>query len=80
MSRDEVKQRVIEIISVQVGVDADRLTEKAHMVDDLGVDSLDSVELIMEFEDAFDLNISDERAEDIKTIAEIIDGIYKELG
>lgn len=79
ISRDAVKQKVIAIISEQMAVDADKLTEDLNMVVDLGVDSLDVVELIMEFEDTFDLNIPDERAGDISTIAQIIDYIYKEL-
>ncbi len=58
-----VGEKVREIITKQMGVKAEQITHETSFVNDLGADSLDTVELIMEFEDAFDMNIPDEDAE-----------------
>ncbi len=72
-----VADRVVELVSKQMGVDAQKVTPKTSFVNDLGADSLDTVELIMEFEDAFDMNIPDEEAEKIQTVGDAIDYIEK---
>ncbi|MCQ4574708.1 MAG: acyl carrier protein [Candidatus Brocadiales bacterium] len=72
-----VAERVIELVSKQMGVDSQKVTPKTSFVNDLGADSLDTVELIMEFEDAFDMNIPDEEAEKIQTVGDAIDYIEK---
>ncbi|MEE9201141.1 MAG: acyl carrier protein [Candidatus Brocadiales bacterium] len=72
-----VADRVVELVSKQMGVDAQKVTHKTSFVNDLGADSLDTVELIMEFEDAFDMNIPDEEAEKIQTVGDAIDYIEK---
>ncbi len=71
--QDKVKQIVVE----QLGVDEAEVTATASFVDDLGADSLDQVELIMAFEEAFDMEIPDEDAEKIKTVQDAIDYIEK---
>ncbi len=63
-----VEERVKQIIVEQLGVDEAEVTPSASFVDDLGADSLDRVELIMAFEEAFDIEIPDEEAEKIKTV------------
>lgn len=68
---DKIKNIVVE----QLMVDADQVTEDASFVDDLGADSLDTVELIMAFEEEFDIEIPDEDAQKIKTVKDIIDYI-----
>ena len=68
---DKVKQIIVE----QLGVDEGEVTPNASFVDDLGADSLDTVELVMAFEEAFDLEIPDEEAEKIKTVKNAIDYI-----
>jgi len=69
---DNVKDKVIEIIVDQLGVDAKEVTSDASFVDDLGADSLDIVELVMALEEQFDIEISDEEAEKISTVKDAI--------
>lgn len=68
----EILTKVKEIICDKLMVDAEEVTETSSFVDDLGADSLDTVELIMAFEDEFDVEISDEQAEKISTVGEAI--------
>ncbi len=65
---DKVKQIIVE----QLGVDEAEVTPNASFVDDLGADSLDTVELVMAFEEAFDLEIPDEDAEKIRTVQDAV--------
>ena len=70
---DKVKQIIVE----QLGVDEGEVTPNASFVDDLGADSLDTVELVMAFEETFDIEIPDEDAEKIRTVKDAIDYIDK---
>jgi acyl carrier protein len=70
-----VEQRVKQIIVEQLGVDEGQVDNSASFVDDLGADSLDIVELVMAFEEAFDIDIPDEDAEKIATVKDAIDYI-----
>ena len=70
-----VADKVKSIIVEQLGVDEEEVTPDASFVDDLGADSLDTVELVMEFEDEFELSIPDEEAEKIQTVGQAIDYI-----
>ena len=63
---------VKEIITKQMGVKNEQITKETSFINDLGADSLDTVELIMEFEDAFDMNIPDEDAEKIRTVGDAV--------
>ena len=67
-----VETKVQGIIAEQLGVDEKEVTESASFIDDLGADSLDTVELVMAFEEEFDIEISDEDAEEITTVADAI--------
>lgn len=67
-----IEERVKSIIVEQLGVDENEVTESASFIDDLGADSLDTVELVMAFEEEFDIEIPDEDAEDIATVADAI--------
>ncbi|HHT9144449.1 MAG: acyl carrier protein [Candidatus Brocadiaceae bacterium] len=67
-----VEEKVKEIITKQMGAKAEQITKETSFINDLGADSLDTVELIMEFEDAFDMNIPDEEAEKIRTVGDAI--------
>ena len=69
---DEIASKVKEIIIEELGVDAEKVTNDASFVDDLGADSLDTVELVMAFEEEFDLEIPDEDAERMRTVADVI--------
>ena len=73
----EVETKVIEIISEQMGVDKAEITRETSFINDLNADSLDTVELVMEFEDEFDMSIPDEEAEKIQTVGAAIDYIIK---
>ncbi len=72
-----VENKVKQIVVEQLGVDDSEVTSSASFVDDLGADSLDRVELVMAFEEAFDLEIPDEDAEKIHTVQDAIDYIEK---
>ena len=72
-----IEKKVIEIISEQMGVDKSEITRETSFINDLNADSLDTVELVMEFEDEFDMSIPDEEAEKIQTVGAAIDYIAK---
>ena len=76
---DDTKQKVIDLITDQLGVDADNVTLDAHFIDDLGADSLDTVELVMAFEEEFDIEIPDEEAEKLETVNDAITFLMKKL-
>ena len=75
MQMSDVAERVKKIVVEHLGVDADKVVENANFIDDLGADSLDTVELVMEFEEEFDITIPDEEAEKIQTVGQAIDYI-----
>ena len=71
----DVYNKVVDIIVEELGVDPEEVTPEASFIDDLGADSLDVVELVMAFEEEFDLEIPDEDAENIKTVQDAVDYI-----
>jgi acyl carrier protein len=73
MAAESTEQRIKEIIVEKLGVDQADITREASFTNDLGADSLDTVELIMEFEKEFDMTIPDEDAENIATVGDAID-------
>ncbi len=73
----QVEEKVKQIIVEQLGVDEAEVTSNASFVDDLGADSLDTVERVMAFEEAFDIEIPDEDAEKIRTVQDAVDYISK---
>ena len=77
MSADikEIEAKVVEIVSEQMGVEKAEITRDTSFINDLNADSLDTVELVMEFEDEFDMSIPDEEAEKIQTVGAAIDYI-----
>lgn len=77
MDKSEMKSKIVDIIANQLGVEKDIITPEANVVDDLGADSLDVVELVMALEEAFDLEIPDEDAENIRTVKDIFDYLEK---
>jgi len=72
-----VEERVIDIVTEQLGVDRSQVKRETHFVNDLGADSLDTVELVMELEEEFDINIPDDAAEKIQTVGQAIDHIQE---
>jgi acyl carrier protein len=77
MTEEEIKEKVIKIVSEQMGVDKSEVTMETSFVNDLNADSLDTVELVMEFEDEFELSIPDEDAEKIQTVGKAVEFIGK---
>ena len=67
-----VQERVIDIVAEQLCADKEKITMETHFVNDLGADSLDTVELVMELEEEFDITIPDDAAEKIQTIGEAV--------
>lgn len=74
-----VFEKLKEIIVEELGVDAEEVTLEANLTDDLGADSLDAVELVMAIEDAFELKVSDEVAQNFQTVQQIVDFITGEM-
>ena len=74
-SEEEVFEKVVAIVSEQMGVDKSEVKKQTSFVNDLNADSLDTVELVMEFEDEFDMSIPDEEAEKIQTVGAAVDFI-----
>jgi acyl carrier protein len=74
-----IEERVTQIICDQLGVPKEKVTPETSFVNDLGADSLDTVELVMEMEEEFDLNIADEDAEKITTVGDAIEYIKNAL-
>ncbi|PPJ62767.1 acyl carrier protein [Cuspidothrix issatschenkoi] len=75
MSQEDIFEKVKGIIADQLSVDEEKITANSSFVDDLGADSLDTVELVMAFEEAFEIEIPDEDAEKIKTVQDTVDYI-----
>ena len=74
-----IAERVTKIIVEKLGVDESEVTPEASFTNDLGADSLDTVELIMEFEKEFDLSIPDEQAENITTVGQAVEYLESQL-
>ncbi|MDQ7056364.1 acyl carrier protein [Persephonella sp.] len=75
-----MEERIKEIIADQLGIDVEQIKPESKFVDDLGADSLDVVELIMAFEEEFDVEIPDEDAEKIQTVGDVIEYIKQKKG
>jgi acyl carrier protein len=74
-NRDQIQEKVIGIVSEQLSVPKDEVKPESHFVDDLKADSLDVVELVMEFEDEFEITIPDDDYEKIRTVGDAINYI-----
>jgi len=72
MSDKSIESRVKDIIVDQLGVNADQVTSEAKFVEDLGADSLDTVELVMAFEEEFDIEVPDEEAEKLQSVGDVV--------
>jgi len=76
----EIADKVKQIIVDKLGVDESEVTNEASFTNDLGADSLDTVELIMEFEKEFDVSIPDEQAENIQTVGQAVEYLESQKG
>ena len=74
-----VQDRIVDIVAEQLGADKEKISIETHFVNDLGADSLDTVELVMELEEEFDINIPDDAAEKIQTIGEAVKHIEESI-
>ena len=72
---DDIKNKIKKIVADHLGIEEEKVTEEASFIDDLGADSLDTVELVMAFEEKFGIEIPDDAAETIQTVQNAIDYI-----
>lgn len=79
VEEQEIQDKVISIVAEQMGVDKGEINRDTNFVNDLNADSLDTVELVMEFEDEFETSIPDEEAEKIQTVGQAIDYIKEHV-
>jgi len=79
MERPEILEKVRRMIAEKLGIDLDDVKEDANIIEDLGADSLDLVDIVMYVEDTFGIRVEDEELEKIKTLKDIVDGIAKKL-
>ena len=76
----DVEEKVKDIIVEELGVEREKLTAEASFMEDLGADSLDTVELVMAFEKEFDIDIPDEEAEKLRTVGDALTYLHEKLG
>ena len=76
----ELEEKVKDIIVEELGVERDKLNESASFMEDLGADSLDTVELVMAFEKEFDIDIPDEEAEKLRTVGDALKYLHERMG
>lgn len=76
----DMAEKVKDIIAEELGVERDKLTDAASFMEDLGADSLDTVELVMAFEKEFDIDIPDEEAEKLKTVGDALKYLQEKMG
>ena len=79
MERPEILEKVRRMIAEKLGIDLDDVKEDANIIEDLGADSLDLVDIVMYVGDTFGIRVEDEELEKIKTLKDIVDGIVKKL-
>jgi len=75
----ELETKVKDIIAEELGVEREKLTNEAGFMEDLGADSLDTVELVMAFEKEFEIDIPDEEAEKLRTVGDALAYLYKQM-
>ncbi len=80
MPDNSIEEKVRSIIVDQLGVESDKVTADAKFIEDLGADSLDTVELVMAFEENFDIEVPDEEAEKLQSVADVVAYIEKVQG
>ena len=76
----ELETKVKDIIAEELGVEREKLTSETSFMEDLGADSLDTVELVMAFEKEFDLDIPDEEAEKLRTVGDALNYLHQRMG
>lgn len=79
MTNPSIEERVIKIVCDQMGTSPEKVSKTTSFINDLGADSLDTVELVMEFEDEFEISIPDEDAEKIQTVGDAVNYITSKI-
>lgn len=79
MNSEEIFSKVKDMVAKQLSIDVKEITPEASFLDDLGADSLDTVELIMSFEEEFDIEIPDDEAENIRKVKDVLSFIEKKI-
>ena len=80
MDMKQLEEKVKDIIAEELGVEREKLTDEASFMEDLGADSLDTVELVMAFEKEFDIDIPDEEAEKLRTVGDALRYLQDKMG
>ena len=80
MDMKQLEEKVKDIIVEELGVERDKLTNDASFMEDLGADSLDTVELVMAFEKEFDIDIPDEEAEKLRMVGQALQYLHEKMG
>ena len=80
MDMKQLEEKVKDIIVEELGVEREKLTDTASFMEDLGADSLDTVELVMAFEKEFDIDIPDEEAEKLRTVGDAMKYLHEKMG
>ena len=80
MDMKQLEEKVKDIIVEELGVEREKLTSEASFMEDLGADSLDTVELVMAFEKEFDIDIPDEDAEKLRTVGDAMNYLHEKIG
>jgi len=80
MDMKQLEEKVKDIIVEELGVEREKLTADASFMEDLGADSLDTVELVMAFEKEFDIDIPDEEAEKLRTVGQALEYLHEKMG
>jgi acyl carrier protein len=80
MDMKQLEEKVKDIIVEELGVEREKLTNEASFMEDLGADSLDTVELVMAFEKEFDIDIPDEEAEKLRTVGQALEYLHQKMG
>lgn len=79
MTKEEIRDKVVKAVVDKLGIEESKVTDEASFINDLGADSLDTVELVMKFEEEFNVKIPDEDAEKITKVGEAIDYIVSKI-
>ncbi|NLB63658.1 MAG: acyl carrier protein [Fibrobacter sp.] len=79
MTEQELMEKITEVVTEKLGVEADKVTAEASFVDDLGADSLDRVELVMALEDEFDIEIPEEDAETLNKVSDAVEYVKTKI-